>query len=216
MSRLCFIPYNQVNIKNIIFDLGGVVLDIDYQKTLDEFKKLGVHNLEDTFTLSSQVELFNQLDCGLISPEDFRNELRNHLNKNLSDSEIDNAWNALLLEWNPERIKLLENLRNDYRIYLLSNTNIIHSKIYNEQLMSLSGGKNLKNYFDKVYYSYEVGLRKPNPEIFKIVLDENGLSSENTLFIDDTLEHIESARKIGLMSYHIKPKEGETILDLFR
>jgi putative hydrolase of the HAD superfamily len=110
-----------------------VVLDIDYQKTLDEFKKLGVHNLEDTFTLSSQVELFNQLDCGLISPEDFRNELRNHLNKNLSDSEIDNAWNALLLEWNPERIKLLENLRNDYRIYLLSNTNIIHSKIYNEQ-----------------------------------------------------------------------------------
>ncbi|MGE0078560.1 MAG: HAD family hydrolase [Bacteroidales bacterium] len=216
MSKILFQPYSQANIKNIIFDLGGVVLDIEYKKTLDAFKKLGVDNLENIFTLSSQVELFNKLDCGLISPSEFRNELRNHIKQDLSDEAIDNAWNALLLDWNKDRLHLLEKLKNHYQVYLLSNTNIIHSNIYNAWLAKIANGKNLKDYFDKVYYSYEVGLRKPNPKIFNLVLQENGLIAEETLFIDDTLEHIESAKKLRLQTYNIKPKEGETITDLFK
>lgn len=205
-----------MNIKNIIFDLGGVVLDIDYKKTEEEFKKLGVHNLESVFTLTAQVELFNNFDCGLITPADFRNSLRTYLNMNLSDSEIDIAWNALLLEWNMERMNLLDDLRKNYRIFLLSNTNIIHSRIYNDKLIKLTGGRDLKSYFEKVYYSYEVGLRKPNSAIFNLVLSENGLNLSETLFIDDTLEHINSARELGLLTYNIKPAQGETMLDIFK
>ena len=216
MPKMLFVPYSQRIIKNIIFDLGGVVLDIEYKRTLDEFKTLGAESLESIFTLTSQVELFNRLDCGLVSPNEFRDELRRSLKLNASDAEVDHAWNSLLLNWNPQRLQLLEKLRRHYRIFLLSNTNIIHSNLYNEWLMDISGGRNLQDYFDKVYYSYEVGLRKPNPEIFRLVLQENGLKESETLFIDDTLEHIVSAKKLGLLTYQIKPREGETIMELFQ
>lgn len=216
MSKILFVPYSQRIIKNIIFDLGGVVLDIEYKKTLDGFKALGAESLESIFTLTSQVEIFNRLDCGLVSPDVFRDELRRALKLDVSDAEVDHAWNALLLNWNPDRLQLLEKLRRNYRIFLLSNTNIIHSNLYNDWLMNISGGKNLRDYFDKVYYSYEVGQRKPNPEIFGLVLQENGLEPNETLFIDDTLEHIESAKKLGLLTYQIKPREGETIMELFQ
>jgi len=215
MPQLTFKPYKHLNIRNIIFDLGGVILDIDYQKTLNEFKKLGINNLENLFTQTSQTELFNKLDCGLISEDDFRATLKQHINIPLSNADIDFAWNALLLEWNIERLTLLENLMPNYKIFLLSNTNIIHSKIYNQKLMNLTNGKDLKHFFHKVYYSYEIGLRKPNPEIFKLVLTENNLLPNETLFIDDTLEHINAARALAINCYNINPKAGETVLDLF-
>ena len=215
MLKLTCKPYKHLNIKNIIFDLGGVILDIDYQRTLNEFKKLGVNNLENLFTLTSQTELFNKLDCGLISEDEFRATFKQHINTPISKSQIDFAWNALLLEWNMERLSLLENLMPNYKIFLLSNTNAIHSKVYNQKLMNLTNGKDLKHFFHKVYYSYEVGLRKPNPEIFKLLLNENSLLANETLFIDDTAEHINSARNLGINCYHINPKAGETVLDLF-
>jgi glucose-1-phosphatase len=153
MRTITFIPYNNLNIKNIIFDLGGVILDIDYKKTLDEFKNLGFENIESIFTQPSQVELFNKFDCGLISAQEFRDEIRKRLNSDLSDKQIDNAWNALLLSWNLNRLNLLDELKKYYHVFLLSNTSIIHSDLYNKQLVELTGGRNLKAFFEKVYYS---------------------------------------------------------------
>lgn len=216
MRTITFIPYNNLNIKNIIFDLGGVILDIEFKKTLEEFKKLGFEDIESIFTQPSQVELFNTFDCGLITAQAFRDEIRKRLNTDLSDIQIDKAWNALLLSWDLRRLNLIDELRKHYRVFLLSNTSIIHSDLYNKQLIELSGGKNLKAFFEKVYYSYELGLRKPNPEIFQLVLNENNFDPTETLFIDDTQEHIESASKLGILTYHLKPSEGETILQLFK
>ncbi len=215
MQKICFTPLNNLNIRNIIFDLGGVVLDIDYEKTLAAFKKLGVESLDSLFTLTSQVDLFNRLDCGTISANEFRCELQTLLNKDIPFAEIDRAWNALILNWDPKRLALLEQLRLNYRIFLLSNTNIIHSELYNKQLETLTGGHNLTHFFDKVYYSYELGMRKPDRRIFELVLEENNLKASETLFIDDTPHNIDSAVNIGLQSYLIKPKEGETITTLF-
>lgn len=215
MEKLLFTPFSSLNIKAIIFDLGGVILDIDYTKTLEEFKKLGIDVEKEQLVLAANNEMLNLFDCGLISPEKFREHIHNYANKPLHDYQVDNAWNALLLDWNIDRLKLLDNLRKDYSVYLLSNTSIIHSNFYNERLRKLTQGRDLRAYFDKVYYSYELGIRKPDPAIFMRVIDENNLDPQQTLFIDDTAEHVESAKKLGLNSYLIKPKQGETILELF-
>ncbi|MGD9976524.1 MAG: HAD family hydrolase [Bacteroidales bacterium] len=215
MPKYTFLPRRQVNIKNIIFDLGGVVLDIDYRKTRNKFKELGVSDIESIYTLSSQVELFNRLDCGFISPEGFRDELRDLLGIELSDVDIDSAWNALILDWSVERLNFIHELRNHYKVFLLSNTNVIHTVAFSSSLRTLTGGKDLPCFFEKVYYSYEVGMRKPDPRIFQLVLDENHLVANETLFIDDTLGHTESAKKLGLITYNIKATGGETITQLF-
>lgn len=216
MQSISFYPYNNLNIKSIIFDLGGVILDIDSRLTVDAFRQLGANNPESMFTNAEQVQLLNNFDCGLVTPQEFRDEVRRVLGLRVIDSQIDEAWNALLLSWDLNRLKLIDELRKEYRVFLLSNTSVIHSDLYNTQLIELTGGRNLKAFFEKVYYSYEVGLRKPSPAIFEMVINENNLVPSETLFIDDTLEHIKSAELLGLNTYHIKPSNGETILQLFK
>lgn len=216
MQSISFYPYNNLNIKSIIFDLGGVILDIDSRRTVDAFGQLGANNPESIFKNAEQVQLLNNFDCGLVTPQEFRDEVRRIFNLSIADSEIDGAWNALLLSWDLNRLSLIDELRKEYRVFLLSNTSVIHSDLYNKQLVELSSGRSLKAFFDKVYYSYEIGLRKPNPAIFEMVINENNLVPNETLFIDDTLEHVKSAESLGLITYHIKPSNGETVLQLFK
>ncbi len=201
-------------IKAIIFDLGGVLLNIDYQRTIDAFKREGVTDFEHFFTQAAQVSLFDKLDKGLIDPDDFRNELRRLSGLRIGDEQIDRAWNAMLLDFPPGRIQMLQGVRQHYRTFLLSNTNAIHYPVYRESLQKEYGFSDLSELFEKQYLSYEMGMRKPDREIFTHVLNDQELLPEETLFIDDSLQHVHGARDAGLKAAHLEVPQMD-VLDLF-
>jgi putative hydrolase of the HAD superfamily len=196
------------NIKNIIFDLGGVIFDIDYNLTVEEFKKLNIKNYDKLFTKTEQSQLFTLLETGKISPNDFRNEIKKLSDVEISDAQIDFAWNAMLLNLPSERLDLLQKLNKNYRLFILSNANVIHIIEFSNILQKTLGIKDLLGYVDKVYFSHEVGMRKPNCEIFEFVLSENNLKANETLFIDDSPQHVESAKKLKINAYHLKINEN--------
>ena len=193
------------NIDNIIFDLGNVILNIDYQNTIDAFEKIGVMNASSFYSKSYQLNIFSQLETGRISKQDFVLEIQKFAPK-ASSTQIINAWNAILQDLPNERIEVLKKIKDKFSIFLLSNTNSIHIEKIIDNL-GIKKYKEFYNLFDKVYYSHEIKLRKPNSDIFRLVIKENNLSIKNTLFIDDSIQHIESAKKIGLKTYHLDGKE---------
>lgn len=199
-------------IKNIIFDLGGVILDIDYNLTIQAFEALDLPNIKAQYSKMSQSDVFDKIETGAISPAEFRNMIRELSSKDLSDQEIDTAWNALIQHLPQGRIELLEQLKKDYRLFLLSNTNEIHYQDYTEVIKRENGIEGLEPLFEKTYLSHEMGLRKPDPKIFEVVLAENNLKPEETLFIDDSPQHIESAKTLGIKAYHL---DNEDIRDVF-
>ncbi len=201
-------------IKNIIFDLGGVIINIDYTLTLNEFKALGLKNVEKLYTQFSQMDWFDKYDRGGISSETFIKEFSKVLDPGTSNDQIIHAWNSMLLGFPQERAELLLDLKKRYRTFLLSNTNDLHFKYYFKQLRKLYGYKEMKLFFEKDYYSHLIGMRKPDREIFEFVIRENGLNPLETLFIDDTLQHVEGARMAGMRAYHLQAPE--TIMDIFR
>jgi putative hydrolase of the HAD superfamily len=201
-------------IKNIIFDLGVVLLDIDFRRTMSEFEKLGIPNIKEIFSGYDQEAFFDKFEKGLISPTEFRDEVRKHINKPVTDEMIDHAWNAMIIDFPPERINLLISLKNSYRIFLLSNTNVIHFPVYNKQLKERFHIANLSDLFERAYYSYRLGLRKPDKEIFELVLGENTLIPAETLFIDDSPQHIETAKNLGINAVLLQPPQ--TIIDCLK
>ena len=186
-------------IKNILFDLGGVLYHIDYNLTIKAFEKLGIDNFHKHFSQQQQNNLFDRLETGKISDEDFIKEMKILLPK-CSDKQIIDAWNALLLEIPQENIQLLKKLSKKYKLYLLSNTNNIHIERITEQLYKKYGFKNLNPLFDTVFLSHEIGMRKPNIETFEYILDEAGINANETLFIEDSIQHIESANTVGIQT----------------
>lgn len=186
-------------IKNILFDLGGVLYHIDYNLTIKAFEKLGIDNFHKHFSQQQQNNLFDRLETGRVSSEEFISEMKVLLPK-CSDKQIIDAWNALLLEIPQENIQLLEKLSKKYKLYLLSNTNSIHMERINEQLYKKYNFKNLNPLFDTVFLSHEIGMRKPNTDTFEYVLDEAGINANETLFIEDSIQHIESANNVGIQT----------------
>lgn len=202
----------QPHIKNIIFDLGGVLLNLDYNRTAEAFKGLGAETFEKIYSQAKQKQLFDEYEKGLISSDAFRGALIDLIEKGPSPREIDVAWNAMLLDLPQERLLLLEKLKKKYRLFLLSNTNDIHITAYSAYLLETFGFPDLSHIFEKEYYSYRVGKRKPDKEIFELVLSENSLKPVETLFIDDSIQHIEGARQAGITAYHLQPPQ--TIVDI--
>ncbi len=198
---------------NIIFDLGGVILNIDYHLTTQAFRKLGVHDFEKNYTQLGQSSLFDAMERGEISNVDFRNQLRHALSISANDSDLDNAWNAMLLDLPAQRLQVLAKLKESKRTFLLSNTNRIHVDSFEQSMKQAHGINDLSSLFEQTYYSCNVGMRKPEERIFRLVLDQNGLNPTETLFIDDSPQHILGARAAGLHAYHLTG--GETINDLF-
>ena len=199
------------NIKSIIFDLGAVLLNIDYQKTIDEFEKLGVTKSNSFYSKKTQITIFNQLECGKITEKNFVKEIQKYCNK-ANYNEIIFAWNALLLDLPQKRVKLLKSVKQLYNIFLLSNTNSIHISEFRNQIGEVRY-LDFYNTFNKVYYSHEIGLRKPNKEAFQIILNENNLNPTEVFFIDDSPQHIEGAKKLGIQTYHLQ--DNEEIIALF-
>jgi putative hydrolase of the HAD superfamily len=216
MQNPIFIPYAHIPIKNIIFDLGGVIMNISYQKTLDAFKQIGINNIEELYTQMEQTELFDLFDKGLITPHDFRDSIRQYSPIGLTDGDIDMAWNDMFLDLPKVRLDLLQSVKNHYNTFLLSNTNAIHIEYFNQLLNREFGLKDFSNFFHKIYYSYEIKMRKPDPDPFMLIVNENGLKVEETLFIDDSIQHIVTAHSLGIHSYLLKCNESEIIENLFK
>lgn len=198
-----------MEIKNIIFDLGGVILNIDYNLTAQAFKNLGVSNFDELYSKAQQSELFDLMETGMVSNQEFRNGIRDIINLQLSDEEIDNAWNAMLLDLPFKRIELLKKLKAEgYRLFLLSNTNQIHYDAYTKNLKNEHGVEGLEEFFEKTYFSHKIHKRKPLKEIFQFVLDDAELKAEETIFIDDSLQHVLGAKEAGINAFHL---EGDVL-----
>lgn len=198
---------------NIIFDLGGVILTLDYQKTIDEFSNLISADFKESYSQYQQLSFFDKYERGEITSEQFRNEIRTAFNITSSDQEIDFAWNAMLGIIPNERIELLIKLKKEKRTFLLSNTNEIHLKEFNRIIKSNNNINGLSSLFEKDYYSHLVGMRKPERRIFDFVLNQNNLKAEETLFIDDSIQHITGARIVGINSILID--KDNSIINLF-
>lgn len=195
-------------IKNLIFDLGGVIIDIDPPASLQALKALvTAKNIE--LPTSLEHDIFLQYETGEIDDVGFRNALLEayKYEKHITPEHTDEAWNKMLLGIPQERIDLLKALRKNYSMYLLSNTNAIHLLKVNEILRQQTGVNDLGELFDKVYYSHQMGLRKPGTAIFKRVLDENNLIPEETLFIDDNADNIKGAAQLNIKTLHITSKQ---------
>lgn len=193
------------NIKNIIFDYGNVIFSIDFAVAQKAWAELGVTNVESFFGHGQQDKLFDAFDKGEITPEEFREQIRLITkNKNLTDQQIDNAWNSMLIGIPQGMHELLLQLKSKYRTFLLSNINAIHYEYimgYLKREFDFEGNAHL---FEKVYYSHFVGKRKPNANIFEQVLEENHLVPAETLFIDDSPQHIATAHKLGIQTHLMK------------
>ncbi|MBK9636457.1 MAG: HAD family phosphatase [Bacteroidetes bacterium] len=199
----------------IIFDLGGVIIDLSYQRTAEAFIKLGLENFDDIYSKAKQSNLFDDFEKGIMSIDGFRAELKKHLPKNTSDLEIDQAWNAMLLDIPVHRVEFIKKLGQQYRIFLLSNTNHIHVKAFSKMADDIFGKNNFLEIFEKYYLSCEMGMRKPDAEIFEKVIADNNLNRTKTLFIDDSKQHIEGALKIGLHAELLNVERGERVEEKF-
>ena len=192
-------------IQNIIFDLGGVILNIRYQNALEAFQKLSTSQQTIAFSQQKQSRLFDDYETGRISDQAFREGLRQHYEIEASDAEIDAAWNAMLLDIPAERITLLQALSQKYRLFLLSNTNAIHLVHFTRLVAEGFAIPSLDSLFEKTYYSHLIGQRKPDAPVFEHILNRHQLNRRETLFIDDSIQHIEGARQVGLQTLFLAP-----------
>jgi len=200
-------------IKNIIFDLGGVVLDIDESMTVHELQKIGIDGnalMQDPRFLT----IDGKFERGIISAHTFRKQMKQLIGKeNLSDPDFDFLWNSMLLDIPRERIHALEQIKDHYNIFLMSNTNEIHYDLYVRDLQLRFGYKQFDDLFDKSYFSFDVHLMKPDPLFFEYIVEHQNLKPCETLFIDDTKANIEAASALGLHTYHIR--RDELVRNLF-
>tara|TARA_B100001996_G_scaffold273745_1_gene214589 strand:+ start:108 stop:722 length:615 start_codon:yes stop_codon:yes gene_type:complete len=199
-------------IKSVIFDLGGVIYGVDYHKTINAFKALGIDRFEEVYAKAGQSDLFNDLEEGKISRAVFVERIKTLSGQDMISSQIFIAWNSMLLGFMPDALACLKRLSGSYRLFLLSNTNEIHI----QEIESRVGAEVFSDFcalFEKVYLSHELGLRKPHPEVFTHIIEEQGLAASETLFIDDSIQHVEGAIKAGLRAYHLT--DDQTIDQLF-
>ncbi|WP_114790171.1 HAD family phosphatase [Niabella yanshanensis] len=192
-------------IKNILFDFGGVFYDLDFSKTSDAFKALGFSDFDSMFTQYQADALFQQLETGAISPELFFAKVQTLLPGPVTNEQIRDAWNALLLGYRQNSLAYLAELKKDYQLFLLSNTNQIHYDYFSAQLLEQTTYPSLESFFTKAYYSQQVGLRKPDIEVFEFILKDAGIKADETLFIDDSYTNFPNAEKLGMKIYLLKP-----------
>ena len=194
-------------IKNIIFDLGGVILNINYQLTIDAFKKLGFNDFDDFYTQKKQSRLFNKFETGKLSILDFYKYIKENCPTKINNNEIKTAWNAMLLDLPLYRLEFLEKINKSYHLYLLSNTNEVHISEFKKIINNNVGYDRFLAVFKKCYYSSEIELRKPNKSCFRYVLEKNKLLANETLFVDDSIQHIKGANSVGIKTYLLNPSE---------
>ena len=190
-------------INTVIFDLGGVLFDIDYKLTQQAFQRLGATtNFDAVYSQQKQAGIFDEFEKGNISPAQFRDGLRKWLPETITGKQIDGAWNALLIGFPRKKVELLDRLKKRYDLFLLSNTNEIHLPEVLKMIDEAHEPGQMGKLFIKEYYSCRMGLRKPEKAIYETVIDENKLDPAATLFIDDLIQNIKGAKLTGLQTLH--------------
>lgn len=211
-------PAIATGIRQIIFDFGGVLLDIDIRRTIDAFRRLGLTGLKSAEIHPQNAGVFLQLELGEITEEQFVEALQRYIPTGKpvpTREQILDAWNALLLDYDWRRFVLLDRLREiGYKIFLLSNTNLPHREYFIGKFNRENpAGRTFESYFDRCFYSDTMYLRKPDPDIYRIVLRETGIEAGETLFIDDNKPNTDAAAALGIKTVHLAP--GTSVLDLF-
>jgi glucose-1-phosphatase len=199
-------------LKNIIFDLGAVLINIDYKKTERAFIALGFENFEAMYSQFTADAIFEKLETGEISNEDFYDKLISLCDNKITIAQIKNAWNEIILDWRVESLNFLETLSPKYKLFLLSNTNAIHHEYFINSLKIETNRIEINSLFAKAYYSYEIHFRKPNKDIFEFVAKDARINIDETLFIDDSSNNIDAAKLLGFKTQLLL--EGERIENL--
>jgi glucose-1-phosphatase len=202
-------------IKNIIFDLGGVILNLDMHASLKEFFKLGlIQEVTDSTPGRYYHEVFHRLQTGQVTPDQFHKRIREILsNPGVTDRQIDEAWCAMLKGIPASRIETIRNVKKKYHVYLFSNTNSIHIDRLEKEFLA-ENGFSFASAFDGLYYSHEIHDAKPSVSSFLKVMDLSGVHPAETLFVDDLKENIEGAEKAGLKTFWLK--EGMELNEVFK
>ena len=196
-----------VKIKNIIFDLGGVILDIDENIVYKELEKMGISTSELAHS-KEFIDIMSKFDTGIYTAPTFRKKTKAILGQEkMTDQRFDAIWNSMLLDIPRERIEAIEKVKKHYKIFLMSNSNVIHYDLYVRDLQLRFGYNEFDELFNKSYFSFAEHLEKPDPRFFELILDHEGLLPEETLFIDDTEKNIKVAQSLGIHTYHISREE---------
>ena len=200
-------------IRNIIFDLGGVLLNIDPKKTIEAFGKLGMKQLVGDKGLSYDHDIFYMMEQGQITSDEFRYGVIELLPQKVSFQEIDDAWTAMLLDFPAVRVEIVKNLRKDFKIYLFSNTNAIHVEKFHSNFRNQHRFE-VSSLFERDFYSNEIGYRKPSPESYQEIIRLSGIDPVESLFIDDSFPNVESATASGLKGFWLEP--GQKVEKIFQ
>lgn len=200
-------------VKNIIFDWGGVITDLHIDSVILAFKNLGFHHFDKAFAHDRDANFFLRFETGKIKEAEFLNNLRKHLNRDVTDLQIQDAWNSILGDLPAERWTILNEVKKSYRTFLLSNTNSLHVSYYKQKLSVLYDRNGFASLFEKIYYSHQLGMRKPDRNIYEFVLQDSLLKPAETLFIDDNAENIATAMELGLKAVHLVAPV--TLTDIF-
>ena len=189
------------NIKNIVFDLGGVLIDLDFKSAINGLQKAGFTNVKEQLQAFDNEGIFQKFELGEISADEFRASIRENSNVSLTDEEVDSLWNLMLLEIPREKLELILDLRSKYMVYLLSNTNSIHWDYVCKNAFNYRGFR-VNDYFEKTFLSFEMHLAKPDKAIFEKMLEDANLLAEETLFIDDSEANCKAAAEVGIHAHH--------------
>jgi putative hydrolase of the HAD superfamily len=208
--------FDLLKIDAVIFDLGGVILNLDFARTIAAFQQaIPDLDLESFLGKEGQHKMYSEFEVGKKTTEEFVHDFNHYYQADLSLDEFARCWNAMILDMPTHRILLLKKLRSSgKKIYLLSNINAIHEDAVNRRFLEAGERGHFRDLFDHKYYSHHIKMRKPNPEIFQHVIHEQKLRPERTLFIDDTKMHVDSAHRLGLKTHHLQ--FGQDISELFK
>ena len=199
-------------IRNIVFDLGGVLVDLDFKAAINGLQKAGFANVKEQLQAFDCEGIFQKFELGEMSADEFRSAIRENSTVSLTDEEVDGLWNAMLLEVPREKLELILHLRGKYMVYLLSNTNSFHWDYVCKNAFNYRGFR-VNDYFEETFLSYEMHLAKPDKAIFEKVLEEANLLPEETLFIDDSEANCKAASELGIHTHHYHI--GEDLKELF-
>jgi epoxide hydrolase-like predicted phosphatase len=188
--------------KVLLFDLGGVILDLSFANTFGAFAKESKIETEQVERDFNSVSFFKEFETGKVAEPEFRMYINQLLQTNLSDTVIDNAWNAMLETLPVNRLKVLDSLKKSHTLILFSNTNSIHLRKFTN-IVNSSSDKPFEKYFDAAYYSHLVGMRKPDLETYQWICKQHNLQAETILFFDDNLANLQGAQTVGINTYHV-------------
>lgn len=198
--------------RNLVFDIGDVIIDIDYKATIFAFQQIAVVDFSEVVSYAKQHPIFDQFEKGQITASGFRNELRPFLKPGTTDAQIDAAWNAILINYPKAKLDLLDKLKNKYRVFALSNINEIHICELDRVAKTLLGKNRFSDFFHHAYYSNELGHRKPNPEIYEYVASQQNLLPHETFFVDDKAENVVAAKTLGWQAFQLTNRNELTAL----